>query len=331
MGLAVSVVALLAVCRQVHWSEVSSALRLADLRIVAVAAAIYPLRLVLISIRWGALLRLYGEAPPLLGRLKATSIGYLANNVLPLRSGEVIRGGIVVRAGVPLGAVVTTLVFEKALDLWALAGCALIFGSPYLSREPVLAGSVHIIGLIAGGSLAVYLVFAVASGSAKLPNLLETASFPGAQIVRRLLRVLSETCGLCRRGRLLGTTVSTTAANWGVEAATSFPMAHAMGIPISFAAALFIISVVGLGLTIPSSPGGIGLSQYLVILSLRVQGYDASAAAALSLLGFFVCYMCMNSVGLAFLAADIVARRSARHAGPRHEDASAGKQCRCGD
>jgi hypothetical protein len=297
-----------------EWERVKAVLVEADPWLLSLAAIVYPCRLLAISHRWGSLLALYEDAPAFGVRLRATAVGYLANNCLPFRSGEVIRGGIAVRHGASLGATAATLVLEKVLDLWALVTCALVFGSVYLSQATALAAPLRVVSWVAGVSFAVYLAASLACDEARTAGWLARLGPRGAGIAGKLLRVLTGSCRLMRRGRLLAATVLATVVNWGLEAITLLLFAWALGIPLTLGGALFVVAVVGLGLTIPSSPGGIGLSQYLVIVALRAQGVDTNAATALALLGWTVAYLCMNGVGAVFLLVEAAARKhSATH------------------
>ena len=300
-GLLISALALWLVLRQMQWDGVKETLRGADLRLVVLACLLYPWRLLLISQRWGGLLGLYGEPPPFWVRLRATAIGYLANNVLPFRSGDVIRGGIVVREGASLAATASTLVLEKIIDLWVLVGCLLIFGSRYLAQEPVLTHSFRILGILAGVSFVIYVAVALTCDGSRILAWLERFQWRGANLAGKLVKVLTASCQLCHRPKLLGSTILTTGANWAIEASFSLLMARALGIPLTYQGALFLIALVGLGLTIPSSPGGIGLSQFVVVAGLKLQGVEVNAATAFALLGWVVGYLCMNLVGVVFL------------------------------
>ena len=91
-GIVISVAALWWVLADVHWAEVRAHIveaRLLPLvAAVVVAAATFPLRL----LRWQLLLRREnGEAIPLPPLWHAVAIGFMANNILPFRMGEVMR------------------------------------------------------------------------------------------------------------------------------------------------------------------------------------------------------------------------------------------------
>jgi uncharacterized protein (TIRG00374 family) len=303
LGLALSAVALWAVLRRVSWPELERAVSGADGRFLLVAALLYPWRLVVISWRWGELLSLYGPPPPFRERLRATSLGYLLNNLLPLRSGDFLRGGLAVRSGAPVQAAVSSLVLEKVLDLWALVALALICGSAFLSRERVLGESLRALALVAGVSLVGFVILALSGRAQALRAWCERKSFRGAGVASRIAQVLAESCDLCRRPRRLGWTALATAINWGLEGSFYWLVAHALGLPLTLPGALFMVAVIALGLTVPTTAGGLGVAQFLAVMVLRAQGADLGAATAYSLVSWMLGYLCLNAVGLGFLLA----------------------------
>ena len=311
IGLAVSAAALWLVISQMEWHKVKAALMGADLRFVALAALIYPLRLLIISQRWGALLALYAPPPAFMARLRATAIGYLANNVLPFRSGEVIRGGIIVRQGASVAAAASTLILEKILDLWALVAIALVCGGTYLQRIQALTQPLRVVSLMAAISFLAYLLAGLTCREDRLAAWAQRMPPRLAPLAGKLLRVFAESCRLLRRGPLLSVTLLATALNWTIEGTTVLLIARATGIHLPLGGALFVVAMVGLGLTLPSSPGGIGLSQYITITALHAQGVETSAATAMALLLWTFCFLSVNSIGVAFLIAQSAARREA--------------------
>ena len=83
---------------------------------VVVATLVFPIR----TIRWQYLLRLDGEKLPFVPLWHATAIGFMANNLLPARAGEVARAYAARRlTGVPFMTAAATLVVERAPPLAA--------------------------------------------------------------------------------------------------------------------------------------------------------------------------------------------------------------------
>jgi uncharacterized protein (TIRG00374 family) len=306
---AISAVALYVVVRKVDWGQVTAAWHGADWRWLLVGALVYPWRLAVVSVRWGELLRLYGPVPSFGTRLRATSIGYLFNNLLPLRSGDVIRGGLAVREGVSIRAAASSLVLEKLVDLWALVAIVLGAGGSFLRAEPGLLRSLHVLAGAATVSLIIFLTVALACSAETAQGWCERAVSRPARLAAKAARIVVESGQLCRRPRALLLTLGTTAVNWAIEGSFYLIVARALGMPLTIAGALFLVSVIGLGLTVPTTAGGIGLLQYLAVLVLKVEGVDVNLALAYSLLSYAVGFLCINGVGVGFLIVEAARRK----------------------
>src|SRR4029453_11388778 len=147
LGVAISVVLLVYLFRGVDLAELGRHLREARWGWVAVATAIAPLPMGVRGRRWWSLFPPGSNPPPL---TPAMMIGYMANNVLPLRAGEVVRIYVVARRWTAAGAperihpfwtTLATLVVERVLDslvvVLVLALLVLIVPGP---RFPQLGG-----------------------------------------------------------------------------------------------------------------------------------------------------------------------------------------------
>ena len=121
IGIAVSVVCLVLVTRGIDPARTLAVLAGADWTLVALAAALVLLDLGLRAWRWQRLLRpvrsiAYGRV------LRHTAIGYLANNILPARLGEVTRSVTLGREeGMSASTTFGTVIVERILDTGAIA------------------------------------------------------------------------------------------------------------------------------------------------------------------------------------------------------------------
>ena len=127
-GVAISVAALWWVLADVHWSEVRG--HIADARLlpllatVVAATATFPLRL----FRWQFLLRREnGGSIPLAPLWHAVAIGFMANNILPFRMGEVMRSLSVSRlANVRFTAAFSSVAVERVFDGLTVVGLLVV-------------------------------------------------------------------------------------------------------------------------------------------------------------------------------------------------------------
>ncbi|MEO5806155.1 lysylphosphatidylglycerol synthase domain-containing protein [Devosia sp.] len=91
------------------------------------AVAVLLLSHIVRTVRWRLILVQTGIAVSNLQPLASLSLGYLVNTVLPFRLGEVVRGAYLAYAAKanPV-SVLATIVFERTIDLLAVAALALV-------------------------------------------------------------------------------------------------------------------------------------------------------------------------------------------------------------
>ncbi|HWA41067.1 MAG TPA: lysylphosphatidylglycerol synthase transmembrane domain-containing protein, partial [Gemmatimonadales bacterium] len=118
---------------------VASAQRGALVLAVLVATLTFPIR----ALRWRFLLRAEaGDSVPWAATWHATAIGFMANNVLPLRLGEVVRAAAVGRLGGPrLPAAVASIAVERVFDSLAVVGLfAVVLAGPGVPVDMTIGG-----------------------------------------------------------------------------------------------------------------------------------------------------------------------------------------------
>ncbi len=123
LSLGVTVVALAWTVRDVDGRDLLRAMSGANPWIIAVILPLHILALWLRAARWRYLTDAIAPARLPSGALfRATAVGYLALNVLPLRIGEVVRPWFLAReTGVRAPAALGTVVVERALDFMTVA------------------------------------------------------------------------------------------------------------------------------------------------------------------------------------------------------------------
>ncbi len=254
------------------------------------SAALGPVGLWARGRRWGYLFP-PGERPP--GILPGMMIGYMANNVLPLRAGEVVRIYVVARrlraaSGRPASEsfwlVAATLAVERVLDSLALL---LILGAL------VLVIPVPAIFQWAATTLLVLDVI----GIALLIALTRNPEAARGRIVRwtrrwpTVARLTGSAFDVALRGLegvrtrahlvpLLGWTIVV----WLCPAAAAWSMLRAVHLDLPFVAGWTVLAFVGLGIAVPSAPGYVGVWHAAAVLAVTIFGVPPSSAVAYALL-----------------------------------------------
>jgi uncharacterized protein (TIRG00374 family) len=110
---------------RMQWADLAKAWEMLIPGYALLAVTILTASLFLRAWRWRLIMRQGGNVP-YWTVFHALNLGYLLNNVLPLRAGEVLRAVIVARRGNrSVGGTITTVVVERLFDL---AAVVVVFG-----------------------------------------------------------------------------------------------------------------------------------------------------------------------------------------------------------
>jgi hypothetical protein len=214
----------------------------------------------------------------------AVMIGYMGNNLLPLRAGEVLRVYVVTRRGQRFWTTVTTLVVERALDGLAVGVVlAFVFFQIPTPREVAWASEVFVGLVLATGVLLV----ALAATPLACRILIHSLTYRWPGIERRLLAAfdtMSDGLQGMRRPRQLLPSALWSIAIWVVIVLSVWTCFRAANLELPMTAALCVIAFVGLGVSLPSSPGFIGVIQEATVLALSFFGIGKAEALSFSIL-----------------------------------------------
>jgi uncharacterized protein (TIRG00374 family) len=284
---------------RIHWAWLA----------VAVAADI--LVYVTQAWRWNLLLRPIAKLP--LGRaVQAIYIGLFANEVLPLRSGELIRcylQGVWNRISVAV--VLSSALIERLIDgVWLILGFLLVSRVTPLPRE-VEAG-VTVLTAVVGG-LAALVLFAVFNRRFAIHV---TTKHKWSEILRTLVEGLHA----MGRSRSFVASVGASLVYLALQLVPIYAMLRGYELELGWGAAATVLVVLRLGTIVPGPPGNVGVFHFFCYLALhRMMGVDAQTAKSLAGLIFFtitVPLLVAGSIALAFTGRNI--REILRHAREHH-------------
>jgi uncharacterized protein (TIRG00374 family) len=288
VGTVVAAALLIWVLRGVNLAEVVEHLRNARLGPLLVAIVLatltYPIRL----IRWRLLLRdVDGRPLPATPLWHAVAIGFMANNILPFRAGELVRLLAATRlAGARFTAVLSSVAVERVFDGLAVVG--LLSLSLIASDLPpdVAVGGVSLRHAAQASGLL---------GAAALAVALMVVAFPVAseRVVRRLLpagrmvdRIVSLIEGI-RHGlsvlkspALLAGTILWSLVLWLVNALAFYVAFRAFGIRVGFMGALLLQGILIFGITVQLTPGFLGQFEAAIVAGLALFQVPTAVASS---------------------------------------------------
>lgn len=267
----------------------------AGLLFVLLTSATLPLR----AWRWGLVVAPRGNFAD---RFHATTVGFMAINLLPARIGEITRGMVLASRLPELGRTraVGSVVLVRLLDLVALALIALplpLLLFPEEEKQGILGAGLFLLILLSAGSLL----------------LVHLARWHGKRAGAWISRHLGEKAGglfaqFCAGmgpnlslARMIGAIFATVAVQL-VSALAYAPVIADLcpGLePLS--ASVLALAAVSLSLAIPSAPSGVGLYHFALAWSLQAIGANAADAAAVAIvthLGSIVAFVIPGAISL---------------------------------
>jgi uncharacterized protein (TIRG00374 family) len=287
---------------------------------VALGAACGVLGLYARAIRWRYLFPPATHPPAL---VPGIMIGYMANNVLPLRAGELVRVYVVTRrwrGG--FWTALATLVVERVLDSLAivliLGVLVLLVPVPAVYRYGALL--VLAIDVAAVSALTLFAVFPEA-GRRIVVRL--TRRWPAAE--RRVVH-LYETFvrGLegVRTAAHALPLAAWTAVVWILPALAAWTTLRAVGLDLPWLAGWMVLAFVGLAISVPSAPGYLGTFHAAAAAAVQPFGIDPSAGVAFAIVMHASQYVIVTLVGWAYLVREGITLAEATHAQAPSTDAS---------
>jgi hypothetical protein len=281
LGVAISVAAAVVLLGSVNVGAAIDVLRRADPAAVGLMFVTVFLDVAARGARWRALLEPIRRLsyPRVLGY---TYLGYLANNVLPARLGELVRSHALGEGeGLSRPTVLGTVVVERIVDTVIVVAVAavsvVILGVGGLVSTGVVLGAAFV------GVLIVGLVLAVVSH--RLPGADRVTAL--AERVPRVLdlaRRLRDGLAVVGRPRAVVAAVAFSLLAWSASIATFILGAGAVGISLTPVEGALLSSGVALATVVPSAPGYLGTFELTAVGIATQFGIHPDDAFALALL-----------------------------------------------
>ena len=306
VALAISLAFLGVVFWSIDFDEFLSAFAEANYLWLIPAVIVYFLAFTLRAWRWQSLLAHLGGVT--LGRSYfVATIGYAANNVLPLRLGEFVRAYLLRRnPGLDMTASLATIAVERILDgltllLWL--GIGLLFFASTWTLSPLLTlaaqlAAVFFIGAGVGVMLAVLF-----PGAAMRAARVVTRPVPERYTARVMGIVESLLRGFAalRDARKIPFWFVISNAVWAGEALVYLLVAVAMGVEADMVVLCVAVAASNLATAVPSSSGGIGPFELLAKETLVRAGVGAGLATAYAIVIHATLWIPVTIVGAILL------------------------------
>lgn len=305
IGLVISLIFLYLTFRKTSWSELRGVFEGVNYSILFFATAFHSLSFFLRTFRWQRLLSKIKEIS-IKNLFPVLSIGYMANNTLPFRAGEITKAYVLGRReGVSKSSTLATIVVERIFDGLGLLFFILLlslFISLPLNGWSNQITTVALIGFIFG-TVGLYLILNFKAPTRKLFQII-LKKFPTKlkDKVDNLLNYFIEGLEVIKVRKIVLEVFVISLLIWLVEASLFYFVALGFNIQISYLSILFLTCIVNIIIMIPSAPGYIGTFEFFVTEGMVLFGVPPALAASYSIGLHLALWLPITVLGAIFLS-----------------------------
>ena len=268
--------------------------------------------------RWNNLLAPLGvRLPP--GRLLAiSSVGFMAILALPARLGELVRPALIRKKGeISASAALGTVAVERIVD--GLLISLFVFGAFFALRGPDAPWWMMPTGYAALGAFGVatiFLLFALQRPETTVKfalrlSLVDRLAPRAARVLEAKLLDMIRGFGVLKDPKNLGGFLGWSLVYWVANGLSLWILARGFHLQLGMFGAFATMGLVGVGITLPNSPGLVGQFQWFTLLGLslylgagvlddKTPLHAVALAYALTLHGLQVIwYLAMGALGMA--------------------------------
>lgn len=285
-GLIISGIAIWLLIRASSWQDVIETIVLIDLEWLIPAVLCFLISMAFRAQTWKILL--LNRVP--YGRVFLTlNEGYLLNNVLPLRLGELGRAFLLSQATDLSGFfVLSTIVIERTYDVaiaatLLLATIPLVLGLEASQMIAVVVLTVVVLGLLTMFFLARYREAVIA----KLDTFSLERPFFKEQILPRIDSILSGFEVLTRVDQFLYS-IFLMLLSWFFGALLLYFLTVSFGVEVQPWWIGFVLGVISLGIALPSAPAGLGVYEVAMVAAFSFLNVPVSQALAIALVAHLI-------------------------------------------
>ena len=297
--------------RGIEWRRVGSLIAHAHPGWMALALALTTATLFLRACRWRVLLTAEANVsvPDIFW---ATSAGYFGNNFLPARGGELVRTYMIASGyRLDLPFVLATALSERIADAITLVVIASVVLLKLPAQSGPVAKAVPLFATLAlAGAAAIVILPLVGPAAARVLGRLPLPHAARERLVAIFEQALRGMRAFHHVGRFTAF-ASFSAAIWFLDAIATTIAAKALALYIPLSVAFLLLAALGLGSALPSTPGYVGIYQFVAVTVLTPFGLSRTDAIAYILVAQALSYVVIGVWGAIGITRYRRTRRSA--------------------
>jgi uncharacterized membrane protein YbhN (UPF0104 family) len=281
-GFVISILLLYFSMKDIQFHEILITLKKADYRLVLISMLFIFVAATLSAYKWS---KITGNNVRLRETFVALFIGLFINNVLPARIGEIARGYVLSKKkGLSFTFAVSTVFVDRFFDLTGLLVITFLF-FPRHSLPPRVSQAIYILIAL----LIVCIIMMIIMSKKNIANIIadKLTKIEKPLFIKFAKRIIEIQENLKRINSPLNLIF--------------FVLILTLGISIKPFYIPFVCALLNMGLTVPSSPGYVGVYQFLLVYLLAIFNVPKSEGFTVSILYHATWYIPYNILGFLFL------------------------------
>lgn len=306
LGLAISAVLIWALFRNIHYGDLWTALKGANYLWLIPNIALIFFTMYQRAYRWSFMVEPICRVP-FSKLLAATWIGFMANNVLPLRLGEFVRAYSLSsqHKQITKSASLATIFVERMVfDLVALLlifGGVLYFSKIVLDESMRFGLNITIVVALAG----LVLIFVLARKPEQMGRAITRLLFfipdSGKNLIQSLLVKFSRGLEFLSDAKVTAYVGIQTLLIWILMGISNIFVFWAFGFDLPVDASFVVLVVVSISILVPSAPGFVGVYHAGAVWSLVAYGVPKAEALSCALVLHAAQYIVVTLMGFIYL------------------------------
>ncbi len=303
-GIPLSIFFLWLALKGVNFTKAFALIKKADYRFVILGAVVVIADFSMRSLRWRILL-----APVKLIKyielLSTVFISFMANNVLPLRAGEVIRIFLIgQKEEISKTSAVGTIIIERMMDIFAILSLSTLVFMSHPFPDYIRKIWIIFLALLVGLIIVLYCLMYFRDKTLYLLNKFIFRFLPDKleNKIENLINDFINGLEILKKRHHLFLSIVISIGVWAINVLAFYFIAKGLGLTqITYSGAILVMTFVTLGISIPSSPGFVGVYEAAGIGACLLLGVEKSRAAAFIMLIHAVQILTILAVGMFFL------------------------------
>ncbi len=289
LGVAISSLCIWLAFRNTNWDQLKLAVLSAEWKWFIPITAVYLCAHMLRCVRWSYLLSPVKKVSPLT-LFPLLMMGFLVNNVLPARAGEIARAfAASKKIDVPVGTTIGSIAMERITDLAGLA-TVMAISLMVIPVEKIPIGKVLVFIGIGLAGIAGMIWFVRTLQKRVTPDE-SSLLFKISRLLTQLIEGFSALKSPFKVALIIGLSISI----WMIEASCLMMASRAFGLHLAFTQTNALLSGISMGVMIPAAPGYIGTYEFFGTEMLKLLGFAAELGLPF-LLSFHFYQMLLCSV-----------------------------------